>query len=144
MEAVVIAVKSTDGGGYLLALVGRDKVLCHQEHCDFKVGEAKKGDVVRVGNLEHSPRGLQGRNVSFGARSGTFYEFQGTVVKVNFDGKHAFVTDDADGEDVFVHITDFADYNGESATFDMLANGQRVSGWWRGTSRGRRGYKVSV
>jgi cold shock CspA family protein len=144
MDAVVISVKPTAGGGYLLALIGRDKVLCHQDHCDFNVGEAQRGDVVRIGQIEDSPRGLKGRDISFGTRSGTFYEFQGTVMKVDFDRKFAFVTDNADAQDVFVHITDFADYNGDSATFDMLANGQRVSGWWRGTSRGRRGYKVSA
>lgn len=143
MQATILTVKPTNNGGYLLALIGKDKVLCHQEFCDFDIHEARNGDVIDIGDVQTSERGLRGQDVRWVSRSGTVYQFVGTVSRVIWDRKCAFITPDDGGADIMAHITEFEDYrDGDSADFTALSNGARVSGYYTHTSRGLRGHDV--
>jgi hypothetical protein len=73
-------------------------------------------------------------------------ELCGTIVFLDYEKKFGFFrpdgsrrTDDRRGpDDVMFHISGAADYNRESATFDMLSRGTRLAGVIRATFRGDR------
>ena len=145
MQATVLFKKTTDAGGYLFARVGRDKVLCHQDACDFAINDVHKGAVLEVGRVESTLRGLKGFDVRW-VRSQAerpIEAFSGEVASINFGGLFVFVTSPSWEQDVFVHATDFKDYaDGVSATFDTLERGDWLRGYFRHTSRGPRGHEM--
>jgi len=148
VQASVIFKKSTHAGGYLLCLVGGEKVLCHADDCDFSVVDTIKGDVIEIGQLDPSPRGLRGLQVSWVSHLQTepVFPFEGTVTSIQYEKKfaHAAVDGDDARRDVFCHVTDFLDYAGLSASFDAADRGSRVRGYFRETSKGRRGHQLEI
>lgn len=126
---------------------GGDSVFVHQTACDFRVAEARPGDLVDVGAVDDEPRGLRGYDVRWLDRTvGTgVHPFEGVVVHLARDRRFGFlrpVDTDLESNDVMFQAKDFADYDGRSATFDALVIGDRVRGIYHITSRGRRGARL--
>lgn len=145
MEAVVLAIRDTKTGGFLLAQAGDEKIMVHQEAADFVIAEAAKGDLIEIHALEDLGRGPRARSATWKSRDARPDEarFIGEVTKVDFNRMFAFARPDGDTGDVFMHCTDFADYrDSRSDTFDALQVGDRVTGYCQATDRRPRGRYV--
>lgn len=140
MEATVLRKKQTLVSAYMFALAGKDKFLVYQDDCNFNILDTNNGDIIEVERIENTPRGLKGYGVTWKSRTGNFYEFTGTIVNIDYDRKFAIAQ--CEHGDIFLHVREFEDYNETSPTFEMLTRGSSVSGYYRQTQKGLRGYKV--
>lgn len=142
MEAIVTHVAAS----YLLARCQQEKILVHQDAAEFIVKECRKGDIVNIHALEDTGRGPKARSATWVSSpvATQLAEFTGVVTTINADKMFAFVKPDEGDIDIFCHVTDFADYQDTSATFNGLSRGDRVRGCWSTTSRGRRGQYVAA
>ena len=127
----------------------RDRVFVHQSECDFQIAQCQVGDIIDFERISDDGRGaVRAKRVTFVRRPEAEF-IEGAIVRLNYEQKFAFMRPDGadqwaarSEDDALCHITGFADYDGESATFERLAIGDRVTAVIRSTSRGRRATRV--
>jgi cold shock CspA family protein len=112
---------------YAHAETDTGRVFIHAADCDFVFGDLQRGDIVEIGRVFDTPKGLRGANVSWVERPATGDVIEGTVTAVHVPRGMAFMKPDVGGPCVFLHVRDFRDYvEGQSAQFTRLAPGDRV------------------
>jgi len=124
MRAVVISIHPTQTFCHVESDQGR--IFCHQNDCNFVLGDLERHDILDIGDIEPTPKGPRGHAVSFIERPPAPPRVFGRVTGINARGFAFLMTDD--GQSLFCPMRDFADWHdGVSATFDALEMGDRLS-----------------
>ena len=138
MQAQVFFVGAT----HLMACTDQERIFVHASCAEFALANCAHGDVIEVHAVENTDRGPRALSASWVSRPEAFprYEFTGQVMNIH----HGFLFARPDGEsdEVFCHITAFADYSKTSKTFESLRRGDRVRGYFQQDDRGRRGSQI--
>ena len=116
-----------------------DRIFVHYSVCDFDLRQASVGDLLDV-EPEDTDRGPRATCASLVERRTDQSDevIEGSVTRVA-EG-YCFLRPDDGQRDVFIHVRNFADYNGaNSCTFDTLFVGARLRCGRRESGRGPRG-----
>jgi hypothetical protein len=114
--------------------------LC-QVDCDFSVADLARNDIVEIGNVASTPKGLRGSDVTFVERPKGL-PFTGPVDGQHYKRGFCFVV--ANGIRVMCHELDFLDYEyGKSDGFDRIREGTVLTGEIMEHPLGHRGIRIA-